>query len=438
MLTYLRRIIALDSPLRITYHYMRGVIAFWLSGNPARDMIVIGVTGTKGKTTTTNLIAQWLQKSGKKVAMFSTVNISIDGVVEDNNLKMTSPSPFVLWEFLNNAKKKGCEYAVIETSSHALFYHRVHGLRYDAAVLTNIAQDHLDLHKTMDNYVETKMQLFRNLYKNGIKKWVRKVGVVNIDSEYSDRFLSRDIVVDNLYTVGFSPSAQIRAENVINTELTTEFDVRIPSNQFHLSSRLPGNFNISNILCAVAILMSQKIDIATIQSLIAEFACVPGRLEEVPNSRGGKIYVDYAHTEDSLRSVLETLRQIATTQRIITVFGATGDRDKTKRPKMGKVVDTLSDVVILTDDDTYTEDSLRIIRDVSEGITRREGDGFWIIPSREDAIRTALIMLRPGDVLIVAGKWAETVQVTQKWSIKWNDRKVIERILMEIEAQVMV
>jgi UDP-N-acetylmuramyl tripeptide synthase len=217
--------------------------------------------------------------------MFSTVNMMINGEIEENNTKMTSPSPFYMWDFLSRAKQAGCEYAVIETSSHALYYHRVHGLRYDAAVLTNIAQDHLDLHKTMDNYVDTKLQLFRNLYKNGIKKGTRKVGVVNIDSEYSDRFLTRDIVVDNLYTVGFSPSAQIRAENVTNTEMTTEFDVRIPSNIFHLSSRLPGNFNISNILCAVAILMSQKIDIPTIQSLIAEFACVPGRLEEITNTR---------------------------------------------------------------------------------------------------------------------------------------------------------
>ncbi|MBX9809814.1 UDP-N-acetylmuramoyl-L-alanyl-D-glutamate--2,6-diaminopimelate ligase [Candidatus Gracilibacteria bacterium] len=438
MLAFLQKLVALDSPIRVTYHYVRGVIAFWISGNPAKNMIVIGITGTKGKTTTTNLVAKGLQKAGKKVAMFSTVNISINGEIEDNNMKMTTPSPFFLWNWLKEARDAGCEYAVIETSSHALFYNRVYGLRYDVAVLTNIAQDHLDLHKTMDNYVDTKLQLFRNLYKNGIQKGVRKVGVVNIDSEYSDRFLSKEIVVDNLYTVGFSPSAQIRAENVSSTEFSTEFDVRIPSNQFHLTSRLPGNFNISNILCAVAVLMSQRIDIQTIQSLINEFACVPGRLEEVSNARGAKIYVDYAHTEESLRSVLDTLRQIKTTKRIITVFGATGDRDRTKRPKMGKVVDDLSDIVILTDDDTYTEDSLRIIRDVTEGITRREGEGFWIIPSREDAIRTALIMLQPGDVLIVAGKGAETVQVTQSGAISWNDRLVIEKILMEIEAQVMI
>lgn len=439
MIDFLKSLIPLDSSIRKSYHYIRGVVAFWISGNPARDMIIIGITGTKWKTTTTNLIAQWLQKSGKKVAMLSTVSSMIDGETEENNLKMTTPSPFILWWFLRQAKAAGCTHAVIETSSHAFFYHRVHGLRYDVAVLTNIAQDHLDLHKTMENYVDTKMQLFRSLYKYGIKKGVRKVGVVNIDSPYADRFLAKDdIVVDNMYTIWFAPWAQVRAQNVKHTELSTEFDVNIPSDQFHLSSKLPWDFNISNILCAIAVLMSQKIDITTIQWLIKEFACVPGRMEEISNNRGAKIYVDYAHTEESLKNVLETARKLWDVKRVITVFWATGDRDRDKRPKMWAIVDKLSDVVILTDDDTYTEDSLRIIRDVTNGIARREGEKFWIIPSREDAIRTALIMLHPWDILIVAGKWAETVQVTQKWPIKWNDRKVIEKILMEIDAQVIV
>ena len=438
MISILKKLIPLDSPIRTTYHYIRGVLAFWLSGNPARDMIVIGVTGTKWKTTTTNIIAKWLQHAGKKVAMFSTVNMMIDGKMMDNNLKMTSPGPFVLWNFLNEAKKAWCTHAVIETSSHALYYHRVHGLRYDAAVLTNISQDHLDLHKTMENYVETKMLLFKNLYKYGIRKDVRKVGVVNIDSEYASRFLSKDIVVDNMFTVWISPSATVRAESISHTLDATEFDVRIPSNQFHLKTKLQWDFNISNILCAVAILISQKIDVTLIQEVIEKFDSVPGRLEEVPNMRGAKIYVDYAHTEESLRSVLQTLKEIKWTKKIITVFGATWDRDKTKRPKMWRVVDKLSDVVILTDDDTYTEDSLAIIRDVTEGISRHEWENFWIIPSREDAIRTAIIMLQVGDILLVAGKGAETVQVTQKWIIPYNDRKTIERILMEVDAQVMI
>ena len=401
-------------------------------------MVVIGVTGTKGKTTTTNILAQWLQKAGSKVAMFSTVNMMIDWKMSDNNLKMTSPGPFVLWKFLNEAKKAGCTHAVIETSSHAIFYNRVYGLAYDVAVLTNISQDHLDLHGTMRNYVDTKLLLFKGLYKNGRKEGIKKVTVVNMDSEYASDFLSKDIVADQKFTIWFAPGAQVRAQNITHTSTTTEFDVKIPSNEFHLSTHLQWDFNISNILCAVAVLISQKVEIPVIQSLISEFQCVPGRLEEIPNMRQAKIFVDYAHTEASLQSVLETLRKIEGVKRIITVFGATGDRDKTKRSKMWRVVDILSDVVILTDDDTYSEDSLAIIRDVTGGIERREWENFWIIPSREDAIRTALIMLSEGYILLVAGKGAETVQVTQKWSMPYNDRKVIEKILMEIEAQVMV
>lgn len=438
MLAALKKIIPLDSPFRLTYHYARGFLAFLLSGNPAKDMIVIGVTWTKGKTTTSNLIARGLIASGKKVALFTTVNTIIADIEEENTLKMTTPSPFVVWNFISRARDAGCEYLIMETSSHALYYHRVHGLRYDVAVMTNISQDHLDLHKTMDNYVETKLLLFKNLYKYGIRKEVRKVGVVNIDNEYASRFLSKDIVVDAIHTFGFSTNASLRADNVVSKSTGIEFDVRMPSNTFHINSKLQGEFNIMNILAATAVLISQKISIETIVSTMANVSWIPGRLEEVPNMRPGKIFIDYAHTEDSLRSVLETLRKIEGTQRIITLFGATGDRDKTKRPKMGRIVDMLSDVIILTDDDTYTEDSLRIIRDVTEGISRREGEAFWIVPDREDAILTALLMLKKGDILLLAGKWAETVLVTQKWPIPWSEKKIVERILMEIESQVMV
>jgi UDP-N-acetylmuramyl tripeptide synthase len=214
MIDILRKIIPLDSPFRQTYHYIRGWTASFLSGDPARDMIVIGVTGTKGKTTTSNLIARGLIASGKKVALFTTVNTIIGDIEEENTLKMTTPSPFVVWDFIRRAKLAGCEYLVMETSSHALYYHRVHGLRYDVAVMTNISQDHLDLHKTMDNYIETKLLLFKNLYKYGIRKEIRKVGVVNIDNEYASRFLSKDIVVDAMHTFGFSANASIRAESV--------------------------------------------------------------------------------------------------------------------------------------------------------------------------------------------------------------------------------
>ncbi len=438
MLNIIRKYITLDSPIRLTYHYFRGVLAFWLSGNPAKDMIVIGVTGTKGKTTTSNLIARGLIKAGHKVAMFTTVNTIIGDIEEENTMKMTTPSPFAVWSFIARARKSGCEYLVMETSSHALYYHRVHGLHYDVALMTNISQDHLDLHKTMDNYVDTKLLLFRNLYKYGIKKDVKKVWVVNVDNEYASRFLSKDIVVDAMHTFGFSTNASIRGENFKSTLSWLSFDIRMPSNTFRIQSKLQWEFNAMNILAATAVLISQKVSIEIIIDTMASVDGVPGRLEEVPNHRWAKIFVDYAHTEDSIKNVLETLKKIEGTKRIITLFWATWDRDKTKRPKMGRIAHILSDIIILTDDDTYTEDSLSIIHDVSVGIDRREWENFWIVPDREDAIRTALLILQAGDILLVAGKGAETVQVTQKWSIPWNDRKVIERILMEIEAQVMI
>lgn len=165
MLEKFKKLIPLDSPIRLTWHYLMGWLAYLSSGNPAKDMIVIGVTGTKGKTTTCNLIAKGLSANGKKIAMFTTVNMIIGDIEEENTLKMTTPSPWQVWEFIRRAKLAGCEFLIMETSSHALFYHRVHGLRYDVAVMTNISQDHLDLHRTMENYVNTKLLLFKNLYK---------------------------------------------------------------------------------------------------------------------------------------------------------------------------------------------------------------------------------------------------------------------------------
>ena len=203
------------------------------------------------------------------MALFTTVNTIIADIEEENTLKMTTPSPFVVWNFISHARDAGCEYLIMETSSHALYYHRVHGLRYDVAVMTNISQDHLDLHKTMDNYVETKLLLFKNLYKYGIRKEVRKVGVVNIDNEYASRFLSKDIVVDAIHTFGFSTNASLRADNVVSKSTGIEFDVRMPSNTFHIKSKLQGEFNIMNILAATAVLISQKISIETIVSTMA-------------------------------------------------------------------------------------------------------------------------------------------------------------------------
>lgn len=400
-------------------------------GNPSEKMIVIWVTWTKWKTTTTNIIAKWLADAWKKVFMFSTVNYMINGELHDNNLKMTSPSPFVLQKLLSQAKDAWCEYAVIETSSHSLFYKRNYWVDFDVVVLTNISQDHLDLHGTMEKYMKTKLSLFENLVKYKRKWDIKKVSVVNLDSDYSSEFLN--IIDDMKYTYWLNNAAQVVAKNMVFKKDFTEFDIKIPWDTYKAKTSLKWEFNISNILAAVCVLMSQKVPMQSIISTIEQVSWIPWRLEEVSNNAWIKIFVDYAHTETSLKSVLKTIRQMEDIWNIITVFWATWDRDKTKRPKMWKVVDELSDSIILTDDDTYTENSLAIINDVAKWIKRKEGDWFWIVPDRQDAIRTALVMAKKGDIVLVAWKWAETVQVTNKWSIPWNDAEIIRKILKEIE-----
>ncbi len=398
-------------------------------------MVVIGVTGTKGKSTTANLIARGLEDAGKRVFAFSTISYAIAGEWHENNLKMTSPDPFTLNRLFREAENAGCEYAVIEVSSHALFYGRVSGIDFDVAVMTNISQDHLDLHKTMDNYVDTKLRLFRGLVEFRRKRGIKKVSVVNLDSPYCEKFL--EPTADVIYTYGNAANAQIRATDVETGKAGTKFSVKMPSNRFLISTKLRGTFNVANILAATAVLISQKIQPDAIAATMAKFEVVPGRLEEVPNDRGITVFVDYAHTEESLKSVLETIRSFPDTGRIITVFGATGDRDRDKRPKMGRIVDKLSDVIVLTQDDDYTEDPFRIIKEVSAGIKRKEGEGFWVVFSREDAIRTALLAAEPGDVVLVAGKGAETVMVTNSGSVPWSDKAVIRKILEEVDANTI-
>jgi UDP-N-acetylmuramyl tripeptide synthase len=211
-------------------------------------------------------------------------------------------------------------------------------------------------------------------------------------------------IVDTLYTFGNSPNAQIRAQKVETTESGMSFEVKMPSHTFSVTTEMFGNFNVSNILAAIGVLISQKIEPEIIAAAIAEFPRVAGRLEEISTNIPARIFVDYAHTEESLKQVLLTLRELPNRGRIITVFGATGDRDRDKRPKMGRVVHELSDVILLTEDDNYNEDQFQIMTEVSVGVKRREGEDFWIIFHREDAIRTALLAAEPGDIVLLAGK----------------------------------
>lgn len=383
-------------------------------------MYIIGVTGTKGKTTTSTLIATALEKSGRNVCLLTTAQVWMAGEKSENQSKMTMDSPFKLWKHIRKAKQMGVTHLVLETSSHGIYYFRNFWVKYDIVALTNISQDHLDLHGSMDHYVATKARLFKH------EQW--KICVLPRDCEYFDIFAAQ--AGPHPVTYSMKQPADYQTRSLVAD--ADGIDIVIKSStplaeEARIITKLVWVFNAENILTAYTTLRTMGIETAPIQDAWEDFTGVPGRMEPVPNTRWLTILVDYAHTETSLRSVLETLKH--NKQRIIIVFWATGDRDTTKRPKMGAVTHELADIVVLTDDDTYTEPSGRIIDMVKKWIPRTEGDTFQVIPDRKEAIHWALRKAQSGDIVLVAGKWCETVQVTNKGSIPWSDRGIVEEFL---------
>jgi len=430
-LSNLKKLIKLDNPIRIFYHYLRAIIANIYYGNPSKDMVIIWVTGTNWKTTTTNIVAKWLKEAWHKIFMFSTINYIIADKEYVNNFKMTSPDPFILQKLLKEAKKAWCTHAVIETSSHALLFNRVWGLDYDIAILTNISQDHLDLHHTMKNYVNTKLLLFKSLISFKRKPWIKKTAIINNDTKYKDLFL--DETYDNMFTYGIDIKSNIRAENIKNDINWTSFSVKIPWEILKIETKLRWSFNIDNILAAIWVFMSLSIKPRIIEKAIKWIDFIPWRMEEIENDLWFKIFVDYAHTPDALENLLNTVKDIEWKNNIIIVFWSTWDRDKTKRPIMWKIISTMADKIIVTQDDDYSEKTEDIIMDMLPWIKRKEWDNFWIITKRREAIRLWLLSAEKNDILLVVWKWDEHIMVTNDWPIVWNDKVVIKEILKELK-----
>lgn len=428
--------IDLDNPFRLLYHKVRAIIANIVYGFPSKDMIIIWVTGTNGKTTTCNIIAKGLLNAWKKVFMFSTVNIIIGDEEFINETKMTSPDPFELQRLLKAAKQKWCDIAVIETASHWIKMHRNWGIQYDIAVLTNITQDHLDLHKTMKDYVDTKLELFKNLIRYTRKPNIKKTAIINTESKYKELFLEE--TYDVLYAYWNGEKSNLKAENIIQSFHGMKFDVVWAWVRININTCLIWEFNIQNILAAIWVFMSFNLKPDEIEKVLKTVWGVPGRMEEVQNLEWYKIIIDYAHTADALENVLSTIKSLDGVNNIYTVFGATWDRDKTKRPIMWEVVSRLSDYIILTQDDDYTEKPEEIIKDVIPGIERKEWDWFWVITDRKDAIRTALVTAKKNDVILIAWKWDEHAMVTNNGHIPWHDKDVVNEILDEIDQHKIV
>ncbi len=384
-------------------------------------MYIIGVTGTKGKTTTSTLIAQALEESGRKTALLSTAQVWIAWEKRENQSKMTMDNPFRMWKLLREAQKKGVTHLVLETSSHGIYYFRNFGIKYNAVLLTNISQDHLDLHGSMDHYAQTKARLF--------KREPGKICILPKDCDYFPLFYAAASAggdTKNIVTYSMKKPDDYSLKHLQATESGMDIGIKWPDEETLIQTLLRGVFNAENILWAYALLRSIQIGVQPITRAWRDFTGVPGRLELVPNKHGITVLVDYAHTEASLKSVMEALKG---EQKIILVFGATGDRDTTKRPKMGAVAHELAHTIVLTDDDTYTESSERIIEMVKKGIPRRIGETYQIIPDRREGIKWALKHAKKWDIVLIAGKGCETVLVTNDGPIPWSDRKIAEEIL---------
>ncbi|MDD3861350.1 MAG: UDP-N-acetylmuramoyl-L-alanyl-D-glutamate--2,6-diaminopimelate ligase [Candidatus Gracilibacteria bacterium] len=434
IIKFLRNAIPDTHPIRLLYHKILAFLAAVRYWYPADKLIVVGVTGTNGKTTTVNLITNVLNEAGYKVGMTSTINFQIASKRWVNDTKQTTLGPFFLQKMLRRMIKAGCRYAVLEVSSHSITQSRIYGVNIDIAVITNVSPEHVEYHGSFNNYLNTKGRLFQKVSKDTRKFGVPKVLITNVDDKYYSFF--DQFVADRKLTYGVKGGTVHCAEMDQKPE-GTHFILRVPNNSIPVDLRLPGEFNVANALAAAAVGISLQVPLDVIKKALDKSATVSGRFEHVDSGQKYSIIVDYAHTPPALESLFSLYRKL-TKGKLYAVFGATGGgRDKSKRPEMGKIVDQYADYIIVTDDDPYDENEWDIIDQVSKGISREEGNNFWKIADRREAIRLALTLAKEGDCVVVAGKGCEEVIMLRGKRIPWNDKNVIKDLLERpIEVEI--
>ena len=385
---------------------------------PARKMRVVGITGTNGKTTTSYITRAILRKAGYKVGLIGTIQIMIeDEVLPIHN---TTPDVVELQHTLAMMRDKGMDYVVMEVSSHALDQNRVAGIEFDTAVFTNLTQDHLDYHKTLENYMLAKAKLFDHVSEKGCKQG--KTAVVNIDDAAGATMLAHAKCQHLTYAI--EKEADLRATDILVHANGAEFVLHHESfGEMKLSLHITGIFNVYNVMSAVGAALSEHIDASVIKEALEAFTAVPGRFELVKAGQDFSIIVDYAHTPDGVENVLQTARKIAK-RRIIAVFGCGGDRDRTKRPIMGRLAAELADVVIATSDNPRTEDPAFILSQVEEGVEEAIGTKHHeLIVDRRQAIYRAVEMAEKDDIVVILGKGHENYQILKDKTIHFDDKE---------------
>lgn len=383
--------------------------------NPSSKIKVVGITGTNGKTTIAYLLEAILKEAHFSAGVLGTINYRFkDKVIPSKN---TTPGPVELQSILSDMLKEGVKYAVMEVSSHALEQERVAGVRFHSAIFTNLTQDHLDYHKTMSDYFKAKSRLFSGLSSHSF-------ALLNSDDKYSKKL--KKITKAKVITYAIDSKADIAGKDIKFGARHTEFRLAGLKGEINFKSPLIGKHNLYNVLAAIAWAKNEGIKASIIKEAIEKFSLVPGRLERVNSNADFSVFVDYAHTEDALRNVIQSLRQVSK-NKLIVVFGCGGERDKTKRPKMGYVVTELSDYALITNDNPRSEDPRKIIKDIRKGIRK---NNYCVIPERYEAIKKSLSLAKPGDIVLVAGKGHENYQVIKDRVIPFDDRGAIKECLV--------
>lgn len=431
MKDYLRK--KLPASVILWTHKFRAILAAYLYRNPAKNLRVIMVTGTNGKTTTCHMIAKILNAANYKVAMATTIDFQIGQIKKKNLSKMTTLSPFALQKFIRDAVRENCHWLVLETTSHAIAQHRIWGIKPKIAVLTNITHDHLDYHKTYEEYRETKAKIFREA----------EISIINMDDKSASYFLN--LGLEKVITYGTeSPEngrpqkPDILAKKIIFEPTGSMFTVITPTSQVGINLNLPGKFNIYNALAALSIAVEFKLNLELARGALEEITAISGRMETIELGQPFTVIIDYAHTPDALQKIYETL-EMTRKARIISVLGACGDRDRSKRPIMGALAGRFADIVIITNEDPYTEDPVKIIEEVASGVGRGEvktnrkipGQNFFKILDRRDAIEKAFALAQADDIVLITGKGAEECMVVKDEKIPWSDRKVVKELLLK-------
>lgn len=410
---------ALES-LKNAYRKMRVKAVTARYGNPAAGLHIIAVTGTNGKTTTANYLNEIFKAAGKTTAMFTTANIELAGEKQPNTLNRTVPLVGELMRFMKKAKKARVDYVLLEVTSHALHQHKIDTIPIECAVMTNLTQDHLDYHGTMENYAAAKSKLFEHL-----PLYI----VLNRDDPWY-KYFERYDAADSKMTYGTDDTADTRISRVKlykkGSEVELVFDTQT---HLKLATALPGRFNVYNLAAAASVAYLYQLPLEAIAEGVANLESVPGRYERPVPGKPYDVVVDYAHTPDALEKLLEAVRE-STKNRVILVFGACGDRDQSKRPIMGKIAAHLADRIFVTDEESYNEDPQTIREMILTGITNSGGEPKTEeLPDRYEAIKKALSVAKTGDSVVITGMGHEQFRIVRGERLPWNDSRVVREIL---------